>query len=192
MRVIAGKYKGRRLDTLKNRKVRPTSDRVKESVFSIIHNRVANTDFLDLCAGSGNIGIEALSQGAKQVTFLDKDLQCIRLIEQNLERCGLSRQNSPIHILRSDASKGINILSKQRKTFALIYFDPPYNAGIYKCCIRQISDARILETKGLLLIEHHKNTPLPFNIGMLRCDRQNRYGETRLSFYRHIGLEITL
>ena len=69
MRVIAGKYKGRKLDTLKNLKVRPTSDRVKESVFSIIRNRVTDANFLDLCAGSGNIGIEALSQGAKQVLF---------------------------------------------------------------------------------------------------------------------------
>lgn len=189
MRVIAGKYKGRRLSSLKSLKVRPTSDRVKESIFSIIRNKVTDANFLDLCAGSGNIGIEALSQGAKQVTFLDEDLQSIRLIEQNLERCGLNRQNPQIHILRSDAARGINILSKQRKTYALIYFDPPYHKEIYKRCITQISDTKILETKGLLLIEHHLNTQLPLDIGTLRCDRQNRYGETRISFYRHKGFE---
>lgn len=189
MRVIAGKYKGRKLDTLKSLKVRPTSDRVKESVFSIIRKKVTDANFLDLCAGSGNIGIEALSQGAKQVTFLDEDLQSIRLIKQNLDKCGLNRQNPQILMLRSDASKGISILSKQRKTFELIYFDPPYNSGIYERCITQISDERILETKGLLLIEHHHNTQLPLDIGTLRCDRQNRYGETRISFYRHKGFK---
>ena len=189
MRVIAGKYKGRRLSSLKNLKVRPTSDRVKESVFSIIRKNVTDANFLDLCAGSGSIGIEALSQGAKQVTFLDEDTQSIRLIEQNLEKCGLNRQNPQILMLQSEASKGISILSKQGKTYALIYFDPPYNAGIYKHCITQISDERILETKGLLLIEHHHNTQLPLDIGTLRCDRQNRYGATKISFYRHKGFE---
>lgn len=189
MRVIAGKYKGRKLDTLKGLKVRPTSNRVKESVFSIIRNKVTDTNFLDLCAGSGNIGIEALSQGAKQVVFLDENLQCIRLIQKNLERCGLNKHDSQILMLRSDVSKGISILSKQRKTFELIYFDPPYHAGIYKRCITQISNERILETTGLLLIEHHHNTQLPLDIGTLRCDRQNRYGETRISFYRHKGFE---
>ncbi len=189
MRVIAGKYKGRKLNTLKNLKVRPTSDRVKESVFSIIRKKVTEANFLDLCAGSGNIGIEALSQGAKQATFLDEDPQSIRLIEQNLERCGLNRQNPQIQIMRSDASKGISILSKHRMTYELIYFDPPYNSRIYKRCITQISDKRILETKGLLLIEHHHNTQLPLDTGTLRCDRQNRYGEKRISFYRHKGFE---
>lgn len=185
MRVIAGKYKGRRLDTLKNLTVRPTSDRVKESAFSIIRDQLANASFLDLCAGSGNIGIEALSQGAEQVTFLDVNLHCIRMIEQNLYTCGLDSTDSKIQILRSEALKGIDVLANQQKTFELIYFDPPYDAGIYKKCISEISDTSLLKTTGLLLIEHHKNLDLQSDIGSLHCYRKNRYGDTCLSFYRY-------
>lgn len=185
MRVIAGKYKGRRLGTLKNLSVRPTSDRVKESVFSIIRNQIANASFLDLCAGSGNIGIEALSQGAKLVTFLDQNQKCIRMIEQNLGFCGLDNQDSQVQILRIDVLKGIRLLSKQKRTFQLIYFDPPYHTEIHKKCISQISDANVLESTGLLLIEHHKTTHLPSEIGLLRRHRQNTYGDTCLTFYRY-------
>lgn len=185
MRVIAGKYKGRRLNTLKNLSVRPTSDRVKESVFSIIRHQLVNATFLDLCAGSGNIGIEALSQGAKQVTFLDRNRKCIRMIEQNLESCGLDSQDSQVQLLLSDAFKGIHLLSKQKRTFQLIYFDPPYDTGIYKKCISQISDTNVLESTGFLLIEHHKITHLPSEIGLLSCVRLNKYGDTCLSLYRY-------
>ncbi len=185
MRVIAGKYKGRRLRALKNLTVRPTSDRVKESVFSIIRSELVNARFLDLCAGSGSIGIEALSQGAKQVTFLDRNLKCIRIIEKNLESCGLDNQAAQVQLLRCDVLTGIHRLSTQKRTFQFIYFDPPYDAGLYKKCILQISDANVLESTGLLLIEHHKNTHLPAEIGLLICDRQNGYGDTCLSFYRY-------
>lgn len=185
MRVIAGKYKGRRLNTLNGLSVRPTSDRVKESVFSSIRNQLVNASFLDLCAGSGNIGIEALSQGARHVTFLDRNLNCIRMIEQNLESCGLDSQDSQVQILLSDALQGIHLLSRQKQTFQLIYFDPPYDTGIYKKCISQISDANVLEPTGVLLIEHRKNTHLPSEIGLLSCGRQNTYGSTCLSFYQH-------
>ena len=90
MRVIAGTFRGRRLVAPKgNRLVRPTADRVKESVFSILRERIADANFLDLCAGTGSIGIEALSRGAQHVTFLERDPRCIKIIERNLDTCGL-------------------------------------------------------------------------------------------------------
>jgi 16S rRNA (guanine(966)-N(2))-methyltransferase RsmD len=185
MRVIAGKFKGRRLATPKNMTVRPTTDRVKESVFSILREHVINTRFLDLCAGTGNIGIEALSRGAKQVTFLEQNLKCLRLIERNLQACGLETSDPKVQLIRRDVTKGIVTLRMQDEAFELIYFDPPYSAEIYIRCLMQISDACILQSTGMLLVEHHKHTELPLDIGSLRCNRQKQYGDTCVSFYRY-------
>lgn len=186
MRVIAGKFKGRRLATPKSMTVRPTTDRVKESVFSILQEIIVNAKFLDLCAGTGNIGIEALSRGAKQVTFLERNLKCLRLIEQNLLTCGLQTSNPQVQLIRADVTKGINTLQERSETFELIYFDPPYDAELYNKCLLHISDTSILESTGTLLVEHRKHTVLSLNFGQLICDRQKQYGDTCLSFYRYL------
>jgi len=186
MRIIAGKFKSRRLTTSKNMTVRPTTDRVKESAFSILNKKVINARFLDLCAGTGNIGIEALSRGAKQVTFLEQNLKCFRLIEQNLQACGYDTNDPQVQLIRSDVSKGITMLHTRSKAFELIYFDPPYDAELYDKCLSHISDTCILESTGILLVEHWKNNILPSNFGQLTCDRQKHYGDTCLSFYRYL------
>lgn len=184
MRVIAGKYKGRLLTSPKGTDVRPTSDRVKESVFSIIQDRLIDSCFLDLCAGTGNIGIEALSRGAKQVTFLDNNLPCIGLIEQNLHAFGLDRNSTAVQLIRTDVIHGINRLHQDSARFELIYFDPPYDSALYNKCLSHISDTCILETSGILLVEHRKQNDLPVLTGKLFCYRKKQYGDTCLSFYR--------
>ncbi len=186
MRIIAGKFKSRRLTNSKNMTVRPTTDRVKESVFSILNKKVMNTRFLDLCAGTGNIGIEALSRGAKQVTFLEQNLKCLRLIEQNLQACGFETSDPQVQLIRSDVTKGITMLHTRSETFELIYFDPPYDAELYDKCLSHISDTCILESTGILLVEHRKKNILPLNFGQLTCDRHKHYGDTCLSFYRYL------
>ncbi len=185
MRVIAGKHKGRHLTAHKGTEVRPTSDRVKESVFSIIQDRVVEAKFLDLCAGTGNIGIEALSRGAKQVAFLDKNLKCIRLIEQNLNVIGLDINQPEVQLIREDAIQGINLFHQQSKSFELIYLDPPYDSDLYNQCLSYISDTSVLETTGILLVEHRKHRELPSVYNGLRCYRIKQYGDTCLSFYRY-------
>lgn len=185
MRVIAGQYKGRQLTTPKGTNVRPTSDRVKESVFSIIQDRVIDANFLDLCAGTGNIGFEALSRGAKQVTFLDNNLSSIRLIERNLQIFGLDQSKPEVQLIRVDVLNGINQLHQNSATFELIYFDPPYDSNLYNKCLSHISDSCILETSGILLVEHRKQTDLPILSGKLFCYRKKQYGDTCLSFYRY-------
>lgn len=185
MRIIAGKLKGRRLITPKNRTVRPTSDRVKESAFSIIREQVVNAKFLDLCAGTGNIGIEALSRGAKHVTFLEQNLKSLQLIKQNLHVCGFDTSNTQVQLIGKDIAKGIDVLHHRSEKFELIYFDPPYDAGLYKKCLAHISDACLLQSTGMLLVEHHKHTDLPLDVGVFSCDRQKQYGDTCLTFYRY-------
>ena len=203
MRVIAGAFKGRRLVAPKgSRIVRPTTDRVKESVFSILREQVINANFLDLCAGTGSIGIEALSRGAKHVTFLERDPRCIRVIEQNLRTCGLpaeSRAKHPVAnrppavrtcLLRRDALKGIAYLQKQAVGFEIIYFDPPYGAGLkssselYDTCLAFIAENAVLSPDGTLLVEHAKRSIMPDQIGSLTRDRIASYSDTVVSFYR--------
>jgi 16S rRNA (guanine(966)-N(2))-methyltransferase RsmD len=184
MRVIAGKYKGRCLTAPKGTMVRPTSDRVKESIFSIIQGRVIDSKFLDLCAGTGNIGIEALSRGAKQVAFLEKNLRCMRLIEQNLRVIGLDINQTDVQLIRSDAVQGINQFHKQSKSFELIYLDPPYDSDLYYQCLSNISDTNVLENTGILLVEHAKHRELPSVYNRLCCYRNKQYGDTCVSFYR--------
>ena len=107
-----------------------------------------NAKFLDLCAGTGNIGLEALSRGANKVTFLEQNVKCIQLIEQNLHTCGFDITNPQVELIRRDITQGIASLHKRDETFELIYFDPPYSARLYQKWLSQISDVRLLQTTG--------------------------------------------
>ena len=188
MRVVAGKFKGRRLKTLKGLEVRPTADRVKESLFRIFGERVVDADFLDLCAGTGSIGLEALSQGAKSTTFVDNNYHCIRIIESNLEMCGFDRKHPQVRFIHLDARKALTRLGKRKAKFDLIYFDPPYASKIHELCVKQIAEADLLSPAGMLVVEHQKVQEADWIesliLDALILSRQERYGDTMLSFYR--------
>ena len=197
MRIIAGQFKGRRLAAIKGLEVRPTSDRVKAAAFSILGARVVDADFLDLCAGTGNIGLEALSRGAKSATFIERNHHCIRIIESNLEQCGLNRKGPQVRLIKREARQGLADLGKRKAQFHLIYFDPPYDAEIYEACVEQIARERLLSPDGLLVVEHRfrlptsqrlrkseTEPPLPLKVGELILSRQEQYGDTVLSFYQ--------
>ena len=188
MRIVAGKFKGRRLKTLKGSEVRPTADRVKESLFRIFGEQVVDADFLDLCAGTGNIGLEALSQGARSATFVDSNYRSIRTIESNLEMCGFGRKHPQIRLIHLDARKALDRLGKRKAKFDLIYFDPPYASKIHESCVKQIADANLLSPAGVLVIEHPKVQENDWTESLildeLVLSRQERYGDTMLSFYK--------
>lgn len=188
MRVVAGKFKGRRLKTIKGSEVRPTADRVKESVFRILGERIADADFLDLCAGTGNVGLEALSQGARSATFVDSNHHCIRVIESNLEMCGFDRRQPQVQLIHLDARKALARLGRRKAKFDLIYFDPPYVSKIYEPCLRQIAGANLLASVGMMVVEHRKireaNWTESLMLEELILSRQERYGDTMVSFYR--------
>lgn len=188
MRIITGKFKGRRLKTIKGSEVRPTSDRVKEAIFRIFGERIIDADFLDLCAGTGNIGLEALSRGAKSVTFVDRSYHCIRVIESNLAQCGLHRRHPQVRLINLDARKSLAHLSGRKAKFEVIYCDPPYDSEIHGPCLEQISEARLLAPSGLTVVEHRKiqglDLPMPLMAGGLTLNRQEQYGDTVLSFYQ--------
>ena len=174
-----------------NRLVRPTADRVKESIFSILREQIVDVNFLDLCAGTGSMGIEALSRGAKHVTFLERDPRCIEIIERNLHTCGLlTESQARYHLLRRDVVKGIAYLCKRSTMFEIIYFDPPYGVDLvrgsqlYTTCLPLLAESSLLCIGGILFVEHAKQVVLPDTVGCMKRSRQVRYGETVVSFYQ--------
>lgn len=159
MRIISGKFKGYKLNIPKNFLIRPTTDRFKEALFSIISSEkyTSNIDgknFLDLCSGSGGIGIEALSRGAKKVYMIDKNQNAINLINKNLTKISLNVEiGKKIFILKQDITNIEKLLLPQ---FDFIYFDPPYNANIYSPVLQIISNNKILKEKGIILVESNQ------------------------------------
>ena len=159
MRIISGKFKGHKLNIPKNFSIRPTTDRFKESLFSIINSEKysSNIDgkyFLDLCSGSGGIGIEAFSRGAKKVYMIDKNQNAINLINKNLSKIELNIElGKNLFVLKQDITK---IEKLQLPQFDFIYFDPPYRSNIYSTVLKIISDNKILNNKGLILVETDK------------------------------------
>jgi 16S rRNA (guanine(966)-N(2))-methyltransferase RsmD len=181
MRVIAGKFKGRNFKSTPSMPVRPTSDRLRETLFNVIAARVPEARFLDLCAGSGAVGIEALSRDAAHATFVDRSRRSCQLIESNLKLCQVSEDEADIYcaevteFLRQAAADA-------KQTWDLIFLDPPYKEN-YLRLLEPLYSSSLLQTDGLLIVEHHHKTPLPEQLGTLRRTRILKQGDSSLSFY---------
>ncbi|MCJ7785468.1 MAG: 16S rRNA (guanine(966)-N(2))-methyltransferase RsmD [Desulfobacterales bacterium] len=179
MRIISGTSKGRKLVTLKSQSLRPTSDRVKESIFNILREEIEGGMVLDLFAGTGNLGIEALSRGAKKVIFVEKGRHALGLIQRNLAQFGLEEQSE---ILPTDANRAIGILKQRGKTFDLIFMDPPYEKGLIEETLIKLSSHQIYHGDSILVIEHHRRELLPPIINRWNLIRQRQMGDTVISF----------
>ena len=182
MRIIAGEYRGRVLKSPADRKTRPTSDRLRETLFNILNPKInEETRFLDLCAGTGAIGIEALSRGAEFVTFVDKSRKSCALIEANLDLLQIPEDET--EVVLSSAEDFVR-RTKQNTSFDIIFFDPPYKSD-YEDILRAVSDAdsHLLHPDGSFIAEHHTKMNLPDKIGELRRWRYLKQGENSLSFY---------
>ncbi len=173
MRIIAGAYKGRNLKSPPSMQVRPTSDRLRETLFNVIAPRIEDARFLDLCAGSGAVGIEALSRGARYVTFIDRSRRSCQLIESNVELCRISEEQFEIYCMTAED------FLRQSKSYPwdIVYFDPPYKDDY----LRTLDLLR--EFEGLVIVEHHHKNTLPETIGKLVKTRILKQGDSSLSFY---------
>lgn len=182
MRVIAGIYRGRVLKSPSDNRTRPTSDRLRETLFNILTPRINDeTRFLDLCAGTGAIGIEALSRGAAFVTFVDKSKRSCALIEENLDK--LAVPESETEILNLEAE---NFTAREHKRgWDLAFFDPPYESD-YSLVLHDFGSKHdVLNEAGVLVVEHHTKKKMPDEVGTLRRWRVLKQGETSLSFYEN-------
>lgn len=177
MRVITGKAKGRRLETLKGNDVRPTTDKVKESVFSAIQFEIEGRSFLDLFAGSGQMGIEALSRGAATATFIDRSRLACRVIESNLSVTNLQQFAT---VYNTDS---ISFAKSTNEKYDIAFLDPPYNQGILDEVMPLI--AQIMKKTGVIICESALNDKLLQKYYNFTLDRQYTYGKIKVSTYRH-------
>ena len=161
MRIIAGRFKGRSLITMKDKSIRPTTDRVKESIFNLLQGYVEDANVLDLFAGSGALGIEALSRGAKSVTFADRSNDSIETINTNLKKV-----SGKINVIRKDFLTTIDYLSARKEKFDIIFLDPPYKQGLEKIAIDKIEECDILAQDGIIVVERSReDEPLVLTSG---------------------------
>ena len=182
MRIIGGEYRGRSLKMPKGVRIRPTQDRVREAVFNIIRTAVPEARILDLYAGSGAFGIEALSRGAYSAIFVDNNINCIRVIKFNLLVLGDSARLS--QLVKLDAVRAISRFKKEGKTFDIIFLDPPYHKDLARNCLIKIDACDILSQRGFVICEHHLKDVMPEETASFACFKQRKYGDTMLSFYR--------
>jgi len=170
MRIIAGAFKGRNLKSPPSLNVRPTSDRLRETLFNVIAPRIEDARFLDLCAGSGAVGIEAISRGASHVTFVDRSRRMCKLIEANVKLCRIPEEQFEIYCAEVN-----DFLRQHKNSWDIIFFDPPYKDDYLKTLA--------LIAAELVIAEHHHKTELPEVIGNLQRTRILKQGDSSLSFF---------
>lgn len=180
MRVITGTARGRRLKTLEGVDVRPTTDRVKEAIFSVIQFDIEGRKMLDLFAGSGQMGIEAVSRGAEKAVFVDSSADSIAVIKENLKSCGLMKSAV---VAQSEAKMYLNgCISAGREKFDVAFLDPPYGKGILQDVLPLV--AQVMKESGSIICECPLDEQLPKNVGNFSIYREYRYGKIKVTFYR--------
>lgn len=181
MRIISGEYRGRILRSPSDGKTRPTSDRLRETLFNILHPRIdKETRFLDLCAGTGAIGIEALSRGAAFSTFIDKSRRACALIEKNLDLLEISEERTEVFC--DSAEKFVS--REHSAVWDIVFYDPPYQTDYAPALFEfGANTANLIDETGVLIVEHHAKNVIPDAIGGIRRWRTLKQGETQLSFY---------
>ncbi|MBZ5492709.1 MAG: 16S rRNA (guanine(966)-N(2))-methyltransferase RsmD [Acidobacteriia bacterium] len=182
MRVIAGKFKSRKLEAPAGMHTRPTSDRLRETLFNVVAPMVADSVWLDLFAGSGAIGIEALSRGARSVYFVESASAAARTIRKNLHTLGI---NERAEVIERDTAVALRMLDSQAVTCDFVFLDPPYRkVGDYEQVLGFLSQSQLLAPESQVIAEHDKHFDPGNEFGSLRRHRTLRQGDAVLSFYR--------
>ncbi len=176
MRVISGAAKGRRLLSLESGDIRPTTDRVKEAVFSSIQFELEGRRFLDLFAGSGQMGIEALSRGAESALFVDSSERSIKVINENIRSTGFEKK---ARVVRSDA---LSFLNSSRDTFDIAFLDPPYYGDLLNKALILVSER--MSFYGTVICEHPPEVSLPERVGEFTVHKKYRYGKIFVTAYK--------
>ena len=174
MRVITGSARGRKLKTPENYDIRPTTDNVKEALFNIIQFDVEGRRVLDLFAGTGQLGIEALSRGARSCVFTDESREAVKIVKENLKTCGLEGT-----VLQTNALDYL----RRGERFDLIFLDPPYDAGVYEPVLKTINSVDNLSDGGIIICETRREIPLPVLEAPYRKRKEYRYGKVKICIY---------
>ena len=181
MRITGGQVRGRHLASLKGLQIRPSSDLVRQAIFNLIGQDTFGKKVLDLFAGTGSLGIEALSRGAMEALFIDNSIRAIKLINTNLKKCGYEALGS---IMKKDLGRGLprnrTFISKR---FDLVFTDPPYRKGFLPPLLKELSEINVLAPSTLVVTESSQNDPLPEAFGELQRIKNRTYGETNINVY---------
>ncbi|MBI1883048.1 MAG: 16S rRNA (guanine(966)-N(2))-methyltransferase RsmD [Chlamydiae bacterium] len=182
MRIIAGLAKGRLFKTVPGLDVRPTADRVRESIFNILGPRMEGSRVLDLFAGSGALGLESLSRGASSAIFIEKSKRAARVIEKNIVDLGFESAR----VMTLDVFRSMSILSKKEERFDFVFADPPYRlfdeSWIFE--VWKVVQS-LLEREGIFILEHPSRWTPPQKVGNLVLKDSRKYGQTQISFFTH-------
>lgn len=177
MRVITGEARGRRLETLEGEAVRPTTDKVKEAIFSAIQFDIQGRTFLDLFAGSGQMGIEAISRGAESAIFVDASMKAVNVVRKNLDKVGFYSRAKVLH------TDSIGFVQMMTDPFDIAFLDPPYESGLLQQALPFV--AKKIKKTGIIVAESSEKEEILQNYGEFVLDRQRSYGKIKVSIFRH-------
>lgn len=181
MRIIGGEFKSRLIDMPKGVDMRPTQDKVRQAIFNVLGD-ISGQKVLELFAGSGAFGIEALSRGAREATFIDNDFRCLETIRANLESLGIS--HSQYDIIKANAMSVLSRIEREEEKFDLIFLDPPYYKNLARKCLIKIDAYDILSQIGTIVVEHFKKDSLVVELNSIAFEKEKRYGDTLISIFR--------
>lgn len=184
MRVISGKFGGRILKAVPSKLTRPTTDKVKESLFNIIGPYFHHKNFLDLFAGSGSVGIEAVSRGCDHATLVDRQYRAYRTILDNVQ---MTRHSNLFTVYKMSANSALQILSNRDKEFDIVYLDPPYRLQRMIKDLNKLSKFHLLNSHALVICETDDNTHLSNQISDYKFIKRRQYGLTIISIYEYLG-----
>lgn len=183
MRIISGSARGRRLLPPKNERIRPTADRVKESLFNILTvmmGTFADRRVLDIFAGTGNLGIEALSRGAADALFIDENREAVALVRKNLALAGFVERGK---VIQKEALSALRSLDNGASTYGLVFLDPPYQQGLSGEVMTVLAASSLIDDSSVVVVETAARETLPDTFGRLREIDRRVYGDTALAFF---------
>lgn len=180
IRITGGSVKGRNLISPKGAKTRPASGALRESLFNIIRDNIQGARCVDLFAGVGTIGLEALSRGASGCVFIEKDRGAARILRRNIDLCGF---RSVAEVYTGDAITLLSRLEKKGEHFTFVFVDPPYHAGLLTKTLKKLGVSSVVAPGGIVVVQRSSREEVPLVVGRLKLEREVRFGETILSFY---------
>src|SRR5262245_10321826 len=181
MRVLAGEFKGRRLVTTRGSTTRPTGDRVRIACLDTLMPHLPRGPFLDLFAGSGAVGIEALSRGAPAAVFVELEAAGLRALRDNIASLGLENR---ARVMREDAARAVATLHRRGERFAVVFLDPPYISPRATEALEAVANRPVLTSSAVVVLQHATKTPPSGTVGVLTPWKTSRFGETSLTFFR--------
>ena len=181
MRIIAGALKGQQLVTPRGHRTRPTADQVRIALMDSLMPYLPGARFLDLFAGAGGVGLEALSRGATRAVFVESDPSASDALRRNIAALRLARQT---RVVRGDVGRMLAMLAAQAERFELVFLDPPYGAGLVDATLARLGEGALTEPSAIVVAQHFTKQPPAETVGVLRAIRARRFGETTLTFFR--------